>query len=198
MEESDFIEKINQSLRGPASAPIIGGIPDKVLPDLIKKNEFEHPPLINELHTKRFAFPLTLSHADRLASHRMALIGDAAHRVHPLAGQGLNLGMSDVAFLGNNILTAKREGQDIGNYDAVLSQYDRQAKANSYALVSAIEFVKNSYRPDMMGSENLGHALALARNAGIDMIELSDFAKFNFMNFASGNITHPSKYEWTK
>jgi hypothetical protein len=48
----------------------------------------------------------------------------------------------------------------------------------------------------MMGSENMGHVLALARNAGIDLIELSDFAKFNFMNFASGNITHPAKYEW--
>ena len=127
----------------------------------------------------------------------MALIGDAAHRVHPLAGQGLNLGLSDVAFLGNTILTAKREGQDIGNLDSVLSQYDTQAKANAYAIVAAIEFVKNSYRPDTLGSENLGHVLALARNAGIDLIELSDLAKFNFMNFASGNITHPSKYEWT-
>jgi ubiquinone biosynthesis monooxygenase Coq6 len=86
MDEADFIEKINQSLRGPASAPMLGALPDKVLPDLVKRSGFEHPPLINELHTKRFAFPLTLSHADSLASHRMALIGDAAHRVHPLAG----------------------------------------------------------------------------------------------------------------
>jgi len=110
MDEADFIEKINQALRAPSHAPIIGAIPDKVLPDLIKRSAFEHPPLINELHTKRFAFPLTLSHANSLASHRMALIGDAAHRVHPLAGQGLNLGLSDVAFLGNTILAAKREG----------------------------------------------------------------------------------------
>jgi len=62
------------------------------------------------LGTKRFAFPLVLSHADSLASNRMALVGDAAHRVHPLAGQGLNLGLTDVAYLANAVLKAKNEG----------------------------------------------------------------------------------------
>jgi hypothetical protein len=56
--------------------------------------------------------------------------------------------------------------------------------------------VKRSYAPSLAGSEQLGHVLALARNIGIDMIELSDFAKYNFINFAAGNATHPSKYEW--
>ena len=56
-----------------------------------------------------------LSHADSLVSHRLALIGDAGHRVHPLAGQGLNLGLTDVAYLANVILKAKRQGQDIGD-----------------------------------------------------------------------------------
>lgn len=44
------------------------------------------PPIIDGLHTKRFAFPLKLQHADKYAADRMALIGDAAHRIHPMAG----------------------------------------------------------------------------------------------------------------
>lgn len=54
----------------------------------------------------------------------MALLGDAAHRVHPLAGQGLNLGMTDVAYLANAILKSRREGQDIGSYDFTLQNYE--------------------------------------------------------------------------
>lgn len=104
--------------------------------------------------------------------------------------------MTDVAYLANTVLKAKREGQDIGSYDFTLSQYDRQAKANAYGMIAAIEFVKNAYGPKVAGSEGLGHLLALGRNAALDMVETSDLVKHNFMNFASGSITHPSKYEW--
>lgn len=75
----------------------------------------------------------------------MALIGDAAHRVHPLAGQGLNLGITDVAFLANSIVRAKKQGQDIGNYDLVLKDYENYSKWNAYMMTGSIEFVKNSY-----------------------------------------------------
>lgn len=61
----------------------------------------------------------------------MALIGDAAHRVHPLAGQGLNLGLTDVAYLSNCLLKACKTGQDIGSYDFVLKNYEREAKINA-------------------------------------------------------------------
>jgi hypothetical protein len=70
------------------------------------------------------------------------------------------------------------------------------SKANALSMIAAIEFVKKSYSPSVLENDNLGHMLALARNMGIDLIELSDFLKFNFVNFASGNVAHPSKYEW--
>ena len=58
----------------------------------------------------------------------MALIGDAAHRVHPLVGQGLNLGINDVANLANAIIKGKNSGQDIGDKNLVLSNYERPSK----------------------------------------------------------------------
>ena len=63
-------------------------------------------------------------------------------------------------------------------------------------MIGAIEFVKNAYGPKIAGSENLGHLVGLGRNVALDFIEFSDFAKYNFMQFASGSVTHPSKYEW--
>ena len=128
----------------------------------------------------------------------MALIGDAAHRIHPMAGQGLNLGMTDVAYLANAIIKAKKGGADIGNYEHVLADYNFKSKANAASVIASIEFVKNSYSPSLAGSEALGHILALGRNIGIDLIDTSDFAKHNFMNYASGTFTHPLSYEWAK
>ena len=63
-------------------------------------------------------------------------------------------------------------------------------------MIAAIEFVKNAYSPNLGGSESLGHILALGRNIALDLIESSDLVKHNFMQFASGSVTHPSRYEW--
>ena len=65
-------------------------------------------------------------------------------------------------------------------------------------MIASIEFIKNMYTPKFLGSETLGHVVSLARNLGVDAIDSSDFAKYNFMNFASGNYTHPMAYEWDK
>lgn len=68
---------------------------------------------------------------------------------------------------------------------------------NAKMIMGAIEFVKKAYDPAPVAeNEHLGHLLALARNVGIDLIESSDLLKFNFMNFASGNVMHPGHYEW--
>jgi len=101
-----------------------------------------------------------------------------------------------VAYLANVILKAKREGQDIGSLEFTLNEYEKISKANSYGMIAAIEFVKNAYGPNLFGSEGLGHLLAFGRNAVLDLIESSDLIKYNFMQVASGSVTHPSTYEW--
>lgn len=100
----------------------------------------------------------------------MALIGDAAHRIHPMAGQGLNLGITDVAYLANSIVKAKKSGLDIGNYDLVLKDYEVNAKANAYSMISAIEVVRNSYNGRILGSDTATGLLSVARNIAIDAI----------------------------
>jgi 2-polyprenyl-6-methoxyphenol hydroxylase-like FAD-dependent oxidoreductase len=152
--------------------------------------------LIDKVNTKRFAFPLILQNSNSYAAERMALIGDAAHRIHPMAGQGLNLGITDVAYLANSIVKAKKSGQDIGNYDLVLKDFELKAKANAYSMISAIEVVRNSYMNRVGGSQAAGGLLGVLRNVAIDAIQMSELAKYNFMNFASGNVTHPVQYEW--
>lgn len=73
------------------------------------------PPEVTKiLDNSRAAFPLTLSNSNAYAAPRIALIGDAAHRIHPLAGQGLNMGLSDVDALFNVLTRAVYEGTDIG------------------------------------------------------------------------------------
>ena len=110
LSDSQFVDRLNKAFRDPSDAPELGRLQDKILPASVKDRQFELPPLVDAVHTKRFAFPLMLQNSKDYVGHRMALIGDAAHRVHPLAGQGLNLGLSDVAYLSNVVLAAKKGG----------------------------------------------------------------------------------------
>ena len=70
----------------------------------------------------RFTYPLSLSLAERFIGPRLALVGDAAHGVHPIAGQGLNLGLRDVAALAEVLILARRRGEDPGS-PAALEEY---------------------------------------------------------------------------
>ena len=64
LDETIFIEELNKALKYPSDAPAIGALPDKVFSRKLKHNNFETPPLIKSLKTKRYAFPLVLSHAE--------------------------------------------------------------------------------------------------------------------------------------
>jgi 2-octaprenyl-6-methoxyphenol hydroxylase len=117
-----------------------------------------------ELAGARFTYPLSLSLAESYVAPRLALVGDAAHGVHPLAGQGLNLGLRDVAALAEVLVTAQRRGEDIGALD-VLARYQswRRFDTTTMALgMDAINRLFSNDNPLLRGARDLGLGLVNA------------------------------------
>ncbi len=100
-----------------------------------------------KLAGKRFTYPLGLIIADDFATDRVALAGDAAHGIHPLAGQGLNLGLRDVASLAETLIGAARIGEDIGN-PIVLSRYAQWRRTDTATLVGATDTINRVFSND--------------------------------------------------
>jgi 2-octaprenyl-6-methoxyphenol hydroxylase len=92
------------------------------------------------LTSDRFLFPVQLYQCDRYVLPRLALIGDAAHRCHPVAGQGLNLGIRDAAALAEVIMEAQRRGEDIGSL-AVLKRYECWRQPENLAILGFTDFL---------------------------------------------------------
>ncbi len=110
----------------------------------------------------RFTYPLSLSLAHRLTAPRVALIGDAAHRVHPVAGQGLNAGLKDVGALAEVLVQAARRGEDIGRQD-VLGRYQRWRRFDVASLALATDTVTRAFSND-------NSLLRLGRDLGMGLV----------------------------
>ncbi|MBW4706554.1 FAD-dependent monooxygenase [Roseobacter sp. YSTF-M11] len=109
----------------------------------------------------RFTYPLSLSLAHDLIAPRIALVGDAAHGVHPIAGQGLNAGMRDVAALADVIADAARRGEDIGA-SAVLARYQQWRRFDNSALAIATDAFNRLFsndNPVLRGVRDIGMGL---------------------------------------
>ncbi len=100
-----------------------------------------------ELEGARWSYPLALSIAERFVAPRLALVGDAAHGIHPLAGQGLNLGLRDVAALAEVLVDAHRRGEDIGAPD-VLERYQLWRRFDSVAMAVGTDLVDRVFSND--------------------------------------------------
>ncbi|TPX34330.1 hypothetical protein SmJEL517_g02929 [Synchytrium microbalum] len=106
------------------------------------------PPLVvNVLDKSRAAFPLRLSHASRYVAPRIALIGDAAHTIHPLAGQGLNLGLADVEVLSNVLQNGVESGQDIGSV-ILLEEYAKQRYTSNVMMQTGVHAIQRLFGTD--------------------------------------------------
>ncbi len=95
----------------------------------------------------RAAFPLGFAHAQHYVDARVALVGDAAHRVHPLAGQGVNLGLLDAATLAEVIGNAFRLGRDIGT-SGVLRRFERWRKGDNLMMLAVTDIFKRAFGMD--------------------------------------------------
>jgi 2-octaprenylphenol hydroxylase len=95
--------------------------------------------------SKRVGFPLQALHALQYAAPRVALLGDAAHTVHPLAGQGMNLGILDAASIAAVIEDALLAGEDVGDLK-VLRRYERERKGDNLAMLAAFDGLNRLFR----------------------------------------------------
>lgn len=127
---------------------------------------------------QRFHYPVPLSIAHRFAAPRVALIGDAAHRVHPLAGQGLNAGLKDVGALAEVLVDAHRRGEDIGRID-VLERYEQWRRFDVATLALATDGVNRLFSND-------NPLLRLGRDIGLGIVNGLPRLRRTLMREAAG------------
>ncbi len=128
----------------------------------------------------RFRYPLNLVLAERFVAERLVLVGDAAHGIHPIAGQGLNLGLRDVAALAEVLVEAARRGEDIGA-PGVLGRYERWRRTDSLVLATVTDGLNRLFATDCP-------PVALARDAGLAAVERMPPLKRFFMRHARGTL----------
>lgn len=131
-------------------------------------------------HGPRFVYPLGLQLAESLVAERVALLGDAGHAIHPLAGQGLNLGLKDAAALAEVLVEARRLGEDIGAL-AVLDRYQRWRRFDNTVMALATDGF------DRLFSTDNGLVRAV-RDLGMAAVNRVAPARRFFMREAGGDL----------
>ena len=160
-----------------ANAAAINALPDAQYLDVLRPR---FGSFLGELSLTgpRYSYPLGLSLAHSMTAPRVALLGDAAHGVHPIAGQGLNAGLRDVAALAEVIADAVRRGEDPGN-DAVLARYQEWRRFDNASLALATDSFNRLFSND-------NALLRLARDMGMAAINALPGLRRTFIREAAG------------
>lgn len=126
----------------------------------------------------RASYPLGFHHAARITAERLALVGDAGHGIHPIAGQGLNLGLRDVAALTEVLVEGKRVGLDLGDA-ALLERYQRWRALDTFAIAAATDSLARLFGIP-------GRTASAVRRIGISAVNAAEPLKRAFMAEARG------------
>ncbi|HVT23990.1 MAG TPA: FAD-dependent monooxygenase [Rhizomicrobium sp.] len=163
---------------------------DSIAPKILKASEMEFEAELSRRFgshlgaTKaagpRWSYPLKFHLARSYVRPRFALAGDSAHGIHPIAGQGLNLGLKDAAALAESVLDAARLGLDIGALD-VLKRYERWRRFDSFMLAAATDGLNRLFSNDIA-------PLRIARDLGLGIVDRIGPARRFFMRHAGGEI----------
>jgi 2-octaprenyl-6-methoxyphenol hydroxylase len=126
----------------------------------------------------KFSYPLGLLHAEHYFAPRLALAGDAAHAIHPIAGQGLNIGIRDAAALAEIVVDALRLGLDPGSIN-VLENYERWRRFDNTMMIAATDGLNRIFSNDV-------GPIKLARDVGLATVDRTPPLKRLFMRHAMG------------
>ena len=133
-----------------------------------------------EVMGQRFVYPVALELAEAMVAPRVALVGDSAHGIHPIAGQGLNLGLKDCAALAQVLVEAARLGEDLGS-DVVLARYARWRSSDNVAVAAATDLFDRLFSNDLA-------PVRLLRGAGLALVNRIGPARRFFMQEAGGAV----------
>ncbi|MFV0383566.1 UbiH/UbiF/VisC/COQ6 family ubiquinone biosynthesis hydroxylase [Paracoccus sp. (in: a-proteobacteria)] len=164
------------------NAQAIGALPDDAFLDVLRPRFGDFLGTLS-LAGGRFSYPLSLSLADDYIAPRIALVGDSAHGVHPIAGQGLNLGLRDVAALAETVADAARRGEDFGATD-VLERYQRWRRFDATALALGMDMVNQLFAND-------NPLLRTLRGLGMGAVTAIPALRRGFMRQAAGLAVTP-------
>lgn len=126
----------------------------------------------------RFTYPLSLSVANEFIAERVALVGDAAHGMHPIAGQGLNAGLRDMAALAQILTEAQQRGEDFAS-ELVLARYQEWRRFDTATLVAATDLTNKLFSND-------NPLLRAARDVGMGLVGAMPGLRRTFMREAAG------------
>ena len=166
---------------------VVWSVPNELLKDTNKDNFVSEnidamTTKINSkitLETDIISFPLLNHHLDSYMKEGIVVVGDAAHSIHPLAGQGINLGFADADILCEEIIEAFKKGYSIGSH-RVLKKYEIRRKSINEIMLKAMDGFLG-----LFGSSNI--YIKVLRNLGLNIFNKLSFMKVFFINHASGS-----------
>jgi 2-octaprenyl-6-methoxyphenol hydroxylase len=131
-----------------------------------------------ELDSQRWLFPVKLMQSQQYTASRLALIGDAAHCCHPVAGQGMNLGIRDAAALAEILVAAHQAGEDIGS-DAVLNRYTSWRKPENWAILAFTDFLDRMFSTSIL-------PIVIIRRLGLFLLDRVPGCKYLALRLMTG------------